>query len=315
MLENQVQIRALREEDDYQVILNLLNQTIKVLHPNTQMSFNGHTPEYLKEQFCDSATGFVAERNGEIIAFMGVQLSEETHNASLMYGVTEPDVGILAELLAQCSALVRAKGGTKIILRSYLDFGQIRNQMITLWERLGFVADEYVYTSTNMDVRKWAAPDDLDLSGVEPVIPITEMKLKEIHTMLVEDGQASAASMFQSVYLQDEPIDRRDHVILSFKPDGAEHIAGAAYYKVVSGAQGCNALAFGIYFRVNRDVSRSEKRRFLQATLQSMKQLEIQRAVSRITFKDADVFAAMAAEGFYSITAQVHSINLTLWLN
>lgn len=40
-------------------------------------------------------------------------------------------------------------------------------------------------------------------------------------------------------------------------------------------------------------------------------QLQIHRAVSQMSFRDFDVFTAMAAEGFYSVTAQAHAVHMT----
>lgn len=304
---NEVLVRQLDVSDNYAEILELLNLTIRTYHPLTPMSYGSYTPLLLRERYCDKNAGFVALNGNSIMAFVGVDLSDETHNGTLTYGFTEPNIDILAQLVQYCYEVVKAAGGSRMSLRAYLNFGQIRNPMITLWEHLGFVSDEYAYTSTNMDLWKWEPPAELDTSNIHPA---ATLPMSEVYRAMSLDP-LSDAELFRRQFLNSESTDAPDHVVLCLTHPQSNDIAGLAFYKVIRQYGDYNAIALGLYFNPNHAVDRTEKRRLLQTTLLSMKQLNVHRVVSRMTFKDFDVFSAMAAEGFYSVTAQVHSVNMT----
>ncbi|MFD1675918.1 hypothetical protein [Alicyclobacillus fodiniaquatilis] len=304
-------VRPLSGNDDYGAVLKLLNQTIRIYHPSTPMSFGGHTPALLREQYFENNAGFLALKGREIVAFMGVRFPKERQEASLVCGFIDTDASILESLLHLCMDAVQGQGRSRIVLREYINFGQIRSPMITLWERLGFIPDEYIYTSTNMNLWKWDPPTELDTSRIEHN---PALELSDIHQILLANDPLDA-ELFRKQYLSDGESGAPDHVILTLKEPGSDEIQGIASYKVIYKYDEYNALAFGLIFKPESPVDKSDKRRLLQTALVSMKELNIHRVVSRISFKDPEIFWAMAAEGFNSITAQVHSVNLTKFLD
>jgi hypothetical protein len=308
---SQIVIRGLNTNDNYEEIRDLVNSTIRKYHPKVPYSY-GENFDFRKI-FFEKNAGFVAEDAGEIIAFIGIQILENTNNASIHYGFNEVNQTILSTLLEKCEAIATKKRCKKLVIRSYVQFGQIRNKILSLWEQLGFVSDEYVWTSTNLDLRKWDVPKNLDTTNIEP---LNNRYLEDIHRILIEDGEESMAALFSKQFLHQSETSRApDKVILKLKDKDSNDIVAVSYYEVANFSNGdytgYNALSFGMHFRPIFNVDKNEKRRLLQATLYSMQQLNIQRVVSRITFNNFDMFAAMAAEGFNSITAQVHSVDLT----
>lgn len=308
------QIRALTSHDHFEKLRDLVNSTIRRLNPKISYAYgNNYDFEAHFYRNCEG-DGFVVEEDDEIVAFMGVILAKGSTAGKLHFGFLEGQESKLDLLLKQCEENVKAKDGHKLVIRSFVQFGQIRNKMITLCERFGFISDEYIWTSTNLDLRKWHAPENLDTSSIEPA---PQSSISDIHRILVEDQELAMANLISHQYSHRNEAQKTqtpDRVILSLK-NHANDIVGIAYYQVVyfnkGHYEGYNAVAFCMHFRTNYDIARSEKRRFIQTVLSSMKELGIHRAASRITFKDFDLFSLMAVEGFDCITSQVHSVDLT----
>ena len=51
------------------------------------------------------------DRGGTVLAFLGVDISDETHYGTVLYGFQTPDMEVLGSLVQQCADVVLAAGG------------------------------------------------------------------------------------------------------------------------------------------------------------------------------------------------------------
>ena len=295
-----VQIRDVREADDFEKIYVIINDTYQRFSVDNVTY--GQTGAGLKQIFGDPDSpnkGFIAEKDGSIVAFMGVYPKGETNNGLIECGYLDEYESILEPLLDKCMAVVQEKNGVKVYKFTSTLFGQVRNKQISLWEKLGFTSDEYSLITTMLYLSKWNVPDMLDTKGIEPAL---EMNYDEIKQMLIEDGNDEMAELFQRQY---SPNQGQDQVILTLKDTNSNEISGIAYYRVSVLDKGMDqeslgATAFGIHVRPKYIVTRDEISRFVQGSLASMKQLNIDQVITRITLKNFAIFSAMVAEGFHN---------------
>lgn len=294
-------IRAVQETDDFEAIYQLIDATTKRFYGMESMTY-GVSGEDLKKQYSDSKflnQGFVAISENKIIAFMGLFTARATKNAYIECGFLPEYEEVLDELLIKCTTVVQENGGSQIYKYSPILFGQVRNKGITLWEKLGFISDEYSYVTTILNIDSWNEPNSFNSTGIEPA---TEMSYEQIKQILLEDGEDAMAELFQNQYSSDKSL---NEVVLTLKNKDSSDISSIAYYRVNlfkldRGNESFEASALGIHVRPQFSLDNDEIRRFLQGVLISMKQLDVKTAISRITLKNFDVFSAMIREGFHN---------------
>lgn len=299
-------IRELRETDDFSRIRELIGSTLRQMR-NDQKTCYVSTPEYLRNYFFgDDRTasaanqGFVTIREERIVAFAGVHVSENSKNGLLSIGFESGCEEELGPLLDACADITRAHGGRQLGRFVSLEPGQIRNDEITFWERFGFRADPYFHALIKLEVDEWEAPEQLDADGIQPASPA---EIADIMRILNEDREEHLADEFRENFASLTP----DHIFLTMKNKENGAIAGVAYYQVSrfkdkgngKSYDGYGAWNTGIHFRPEHRLPRSEKRRFIQAVIASMKQLNIIFASGRVSSRDFDCFLELFAEGFY----------------
>jgi len=278
-------------------------RTIMSQHP----SFYVSTPEFLRSSFFgdDQASwaanqGLVSIRGERIVAFAGVGVSANSKNGLLAIGFESGCEEELRPLLDRCSEITRAHGGELIGRFISLDPGQIRNDEITFWERHGFRADPYFHALLKLEVDEWNVPEQLNVDGIHPANPA---EISDIIRILNEDREEYLADEFRENFGSLTP----DHVFLTMKDEESGEIAGIAYYRVSrfkdkgngKTYDGYGAWDTGIHFRPSHRLPRNEKRRFIQAVIASMKQLDVIFASGRVSSRDYDCFLELFAEGFY----------------
>lgn len=298
-MNNSHRVRQLTEHDDFDFLLHLMNQTAKRFNPDPKFLGIRITSSELKESYFSSENnkeGYVIEQDGEVIAVMGVSLSEVTSNGYIEFGVVEGYEKVLYELVEKCSSIVRKKGGNKLFRFASSKFGQIRNREITLWEQLGFISNEFSDISISLDVRDWSPPDDFHN---ENIYPSTAMELSEIRRILAEDDEEVIAELVSKQFVATSP----DQIVLTLLDEGTKELIGIAFYRVIVANKGNNneflaATGFGVHFRPRYELSKSEKKRLIHASLLSMQELGIYHVYSRITLKNFEVFSMLIREGF-----------------
>lgn len=298
-----VRIREVRETDDFEAIYGLLNDTFKRYTCDDKASY-GPTAESLRSNYCGEGSqdkGFIAETGDSISAFMGVSVSSYTNNGYIECGfVDDGEIEhTLNRLLSMCTPLIREREGDKIFKFAGTKFGQVRNKEITLWEKMGFVSDEYSLVTTILDLTTWKQSDDFDATGIQAAIDIDYEEIKQI---LIEDGEDQMAELFQNQY---SGTKKPDEVVITLKDQVSDEIACVAYYRVIIANRGTDnefmdAVAFGIHARPAFSIDRAELQRFLQGCLVSMKQLGLMHVITRITLKNFNIFSAMVGEGFHN---------------
>lgn len=296
-----VHIRSVQEADDFEVIYQLINTTM-VRFSGTESVSYAVSGEVLKKRYCDLKSpnkAFVAISENKIIAFMGVLATGVTKNGLIECGFSQEYEDVLDQLLSKCIASVQGNGGTRIYIYSPIQFGQVRNEGIRLWEKLGFISDEYSYVTTILNLDNWIEPQSFNLSGIEPSM---EMNYEQIKQILLEDGEDDMASLFHNQFSQKKTMNQ---VILTLKDETSNDISAIAYYRVNlmeldKEDRVFEATAFGIHVRPQFSLNKDEIRRFVQGALISMKQLDVQTVISRITLKNFSVFAALISEGFHN---------------
>src|SRR5690606_11025391 len=296
-----VHIRAVQEADDFEVIYQLINTTM-VRFSGTESVSYAVSGEVLKKRYCDLRSpnkAFVAISENKIVAFMGVLATGVTKNCLIECGFSQEYEDVLDQLLSKCIASVQGNGGTSVYIYSPIQFGQVRNEGITLWEKLGFISDEYSYVTTILSLDNWIEPQSFDSSGIEPSM---EMNYEQIKQILLEDGEDEMASLFHHQFSQKKTMNQ---VILTLKDETSNDISAIAYYRVNlmeldKEDKVFGATAFGFHIRPQFSLNEDEIRRFVQGALISMKQLDVQTVISRITLKNFSVFAALISEGFHN---------------
>lgn len=309
MNEHSPTIREVNENDDFDYLLELLNDTLSRHLKNTVCSI-GISSDELKKQYADQKV-YVAVCDGKIVAVADVRLTKMLKNGNLYFGYLEGYETALTALVEKCGSYVQSNQGHKLLTFARTKFGQVRNKEIALLESLGFVSDEYSYITCQLPLESWSAPDHLDTTDIEP---IADMDTKEIYNLLLEDGEDEMAELF---IRQFPPGQQRNRVVLCLRDQATGEIAGIAYYEVyvyrpTPEESNLQATAFGLHFRPEHVVNASDKKRLLQAALQSMKQLNVQHVMTKMTLNHFDVFAAMAAEGFTNDgLEELNSLRLT----
>lgn len=299
-------IRELRDTDDFSRIRELIKNSLRRMR-NDQKTCYVSTPEQLRSSFFgdDRAAwaanqGFISIREERIVAFAGVHVSENSKNGLLSIGFEAGSEDELGPLLDRCSDITRAQGGQQLGRFVSLEPGQIRNDEITFWERYGFRADPYFHTLLKLEVDEWTAPEQLNSDGIQPASPA---EISDIVRILNDDREEYLADEYRENFGSLTP----DHVFLTMKDKDSGAIAGIAYYRVSrfkdkgngKTYDGYGAWDTGIHFRPEHRLPRSEKRRFIQAMIASMKQLDIIFASGRVSSRDYDCFLELFAEGFY----------------
>jgi hypothetical protein len=316
--------RSLRPDDDFEVIHRLRHETLRRLKRETAGKTPYRTsPQEFRKLFFPPAPemgddserpyeGFVVEENGAIVAFMGLGFSPETKNGYIIPAF-EPEAEChLPALLTGCSDAVRRSGGHKCMYFAALLPGQVRNGEISFWERYGFVADDYCHTLIRLDLDEWQVPGALNTAG----IAVTRgCDLEEIRQVLVDDQEECLADVFEAEFQAPTPA----HVSLALRDEKGDLVA-VSYYKVAAFAdrgadgkvyEGLGAWELGVHFRPEYGASRAEKRRFIQAVLASMKQLNVIFASARVSSRDFEAFVELLAQGFYFQGSPQASVRLT----
>ena len=306
------QIRDLRSDDDFGAIVELIRE--KFQQYNRQFHVNikyAQKPDLLKASFFPNShdsgngqdlrsIGFVSEAGGFITAFMGVNFSESSKNGYLISGFRNQHEPVLTGLLAKCLDTVKQNGGTKLYQFVPMLPGQIRNEEIAFWERLGFVSDPYFHALIKLDMDEWNVPEDLDPSMVTPGGPDN---FQDVLQILREDSMDQLADEFSEQYAKWSP----DKILLLLKDPSSCQIIAFSYYRVAAfkdrsesgkSYDGLGAWGFGIHFRPSASFTRCEKRRFIQCTLASMKQLNVIFTSSRVSSRDFDTLIELLAQGF-----------------
>jgi len=246
-----VEIREVRETDNFEGIYQLLNETLRRKHGNEMVSF-GTLPVQLKADYCGSDAldkGYIAIDDQKTVAFMGVMPLTLSHNGYLNPAYLPEYEHLLPELLEKCLSFIKERGGDRAYYFASVKFGQVRNGEIALWERMGFRSDEYSIITTMLNLRAWKVPEDLDVTGIEPA---EEMNYGNIVRMMLEDGEDEMAELLQRQYT--DPRRVRNQVILTLIDKITNKIAGIAYYGVSLANKGSDneffeASGFGIYIR------------------------------------------------------------------
>jgi hypothetical protein len=164
-------VREVRSDDDFVMISQLLeDNTNRFL--GVKIVSTTHTAEALKSQYGSGdpySKGFIFEDNGKIVAFAGVTPLHASKNGFIWDWFTLKNYEhVLDGLLEQCSEVIRQRGGQIIYTSTLAKFGQIRNERITFWERLGFISDEYSSATTTLNLESWHQPDQFDNSNIQP---------------------------------------------------------------------------------------------------------------------------------------------------
>lgn len=122
--------------------------------------------------------------------------------------------------------------------------------MITVWERLGFVSDEYANTG--------GAPGRLGhpCHRPRPALPVGRVSRAGV-------GRLAGRRPLPEAIFEDGAPGAPDHVILGLTPALSPNIAGLAYYKVIRRQDDYDAIALGTHFRPHQALERADKRRLL----------------------------------------------------
>lgn len=293
MAEANVLVRKVTPDDNFERIRELMQSTKQRFYNDPRLNVVG--VEEFKEKYVEPSNsfGFVAEKDKRMIGFMGVGVVKSTQNGYLEYGVEESESEAFESLLHACSEVIQKRGGHKLYYFATTSFGQVRNQEITLYERHGFISDEYSQITTHLSLKYWKEPDSINTSGI---VLAADFELNAIVKMLIDDGEEPLAKQFNNQYSDANP----DVIVLSLLGPNNE-IAGVAYYKVKRidpRKTDLSAVAFGVHFRPQYNVNKADKRRLIQAALLSMRQLNVIHAHTNMTLKNFDTFALMIREGF-----------------
>ncbi|MEF3305928.1 hypothetical protein [Paenibacillus sp. GYB003] len=304
-------VREVRADDDFGQIHDLILETKRNASRDKRLSIR--SAEKLRSDYFpegpDSpqpeSKGFVIEEDGRITAFMGVHPRKE--NGILDYGVNRYDLPRLNALLNRCEQIVLERGGTKLFYFASTQFAQIRNREISVLERLGFESEEFARTGAFLSLNYWKEPEQIDSSRI---VAETDMEKDDIYRMMAEDDNETDADVFKHQLRTAEP----SNVILTLRGKGND-IAAIAYYKVKKvnpQKDELSATAFNVHFRPRFELHRSEKKRFVQAVLHSMKQLGLNNVTATFSLKHVDVLTLLVQEGFHDFLGSMLSFTKTL---
>ncbi|NIK79514.1 hypothetical protein FHS15_004675 [Paenibacillus castaneae] len=286
-------VRQITLQDDFTLLHQMMNDTAKRFNPDPTFQGLSTTTDELKEEFSNVSlkNGFLAEQNGQIIGFMGVSLSPITKNGNIIFGCIEGYEDVLTKLIEVSIEVVRKNGGEKLYKFTFSKFGQIRNSEISLWEKFGFLSEEYSNVQILLHLDDWMEPEHFN--NVNITLPSRD-EYEAIKKLLIDDGESFIS----------ERMDDPASVLLTLRDEHTNEIMGLAYYHVdvepksSSQQENLSAYAFTLYFRPVFQWSKSEMQRLLHAALLSTKQLGVSHVITRITLKDFNIFALMIREGF-----------------
>lgn len=297
----EMKIREIQPEDDFGPIRELL-----LANARPPMFFP-QTCENIGKWFFSNQVeriGYMAVSGTEMIAFIGFE--RRGLDGVFVYAIhpSEPNPReVLGALLEPIIELVREKGGRTLGYFAFTEFGQLRNPEIALLEQLGFrPQDEYMRVSTKLRLHDWAAPPELDTTGIQP----EPLDLNEMAAMMMEDENGQNAIIFKHQYQRAETR----NVMLTLR-NADQTLMGFAYYKVIKSrpdGSSLSAAAFNMHFRPQFELTRQEKQRFLQAALHSMKQLELNSVNSLQSLKRPDIFTLLVREGFDEIQSTFYAL-------
>ncbi|MFC5529012.1 hypothetical protein [Cohnella yongneupensis] len=296
--------REVRMDDDFEAMEQLSYKTIAragllrpgmsyrrtnfkgLLFPETDDSRGDilkHLPYY----------GFVAERNGCLVALMTVGISPDTHNGYVHFGCDdEREEKMVSGLLTMCMDVVKRHGGNKLFKGTLLQPGQIRNEEFKLWEREGFVTDGYYHVMMANDrFREWNGPDRLLMDDIA-FADIAD--IARIFDILDEDREYYLAEEYRSQYPDIGP----NHLFFTLKDNRDGEIKAVSYCKIWEHRGDALTVAFGVHFRPQYEISREDTRRFITATLAAIKQMKAERVWLRASSRHFTTIVLLASEGF-----------------
>lgn len=306
-----IAIREVREDDDFQRIYDLnletgqrmnrqigLQQRIRCAPPNSLKL--KYFPNEDNSALLTKCKGFIAEFNGQMVAYMDVTFPEHSNNGYVSFGYSEGYEHVIQDLLDRCCAVVKLNGGTKLYQYAVLIAGQIRNYQITFWEKYGYIADPYFFALIKLEVDEWTAPANINNEGIDSA----QLSTHEVIQILREDGEEHLAHEWKEEISFESP----DIVTLTLRDLTSNEILALSYYRVAHFKDkrkedgkvydGLGAWRVGFHFRPKYLLSRQEKRRFIDGTIQSMKELDIIFASARVSSRDFTAFVELMSTGF-----------------
>ncbi|MDF2722725.1 MAG: hypothetical protein K0Q59_2400 [Paenibacillus sp.] len=296
-------IREIRPDDDFELLRELIMETKRYAAPEGS-EVKAIAAEYLKKWIVleERIKGYVAEQGTEIVGFIGVEMREK-HGVITTYGIKEAKLETLSSLVDACMQDINSLGGQCLGCFVHTEFGQIRNREIVQLERLGFhTSDYYVRVQTSLSLDDWREPDEIDTERVQA----EQLELDDVIHLLEEDSKNPNSLIFRHQFRIAEP----SNVFLTLRNDQHE-LTALAYYKVKrakSNQEELFALAFNVHFVPRFELTRQEKKRFIQAVLLSMKQLDIKTVYSLMSMRYADTFTLLVQEGFDQIQNQFFAL-------
>jgi hypothetical protein len=306
-MDNDVCIRSLTPEDDFEKIDAMLRAEVERRHQRIGIYYEGtkHKRDYSrkmisKEMFFNgvqsklSYKGFIVEASEEVKAVMIIRIYP-SGNGFVEWGYIEGGNQFIDDLLRHYRKEVTTLSDARLYKMIEILPGQIRNKEIAFWENRGFVSDSYYNTFIiHHNLENWSAPDDLDITGV---FPATDMEIDHVLKMLEEDDELSIA---ENVRLDYSGLDRKN-IILTMKLTSNQEIAAIAYYAInrhADGRMGTNSLGIHVRPHLAKDILRQEIKRFIQCVLSSMKQLNFSYAGARMSSRSFQAIIELSSEGF-----------------
>ncbi|MFC3772523.1 hypothetical protein ACFOSW_28040 [Paenibacillus sp. GCM10012303] len=293
-------IREVRQDDDFEQMASWLkaNGRSAALHADQVRTM------FFPKTWPFPRKSYVTEVESKIVAMMMLDLRDR--HGVITCTIQEADVDhleVLNGMLEKCADDILERGGTYLAYFAQTEFGQLQNRELYLLERLGFrTADEYMRISARLSMDEWEPPEVLDTASM----CVDTLSLEEVHRILTDDGNAPNAIIFQHQFQTVET----SNVILTLRNDQRE-ITAIAYYKVKKvdpSSDVLSATAFNLHFRPAFELTKQEKRQFLQGVLYSMKQLDIRKVNSLMSLKHVDVFTLMVREGFDEIRSSFFAL-------
>lgn len=311
-LQQQPIIREVKQDDDFEQIRNLLLEKERA-NSLSKEPIKVASSETLKNAFFSinpacvyPVKRYVAVQEAEIVGFIGIELRGKD-GLIFNFGVKHNDVQLLSTLVDHCADVITERGGQNLSYFAHTEFGQIRNEEISLLERLGFrTYDQYLRVSTSRSLKDWDAPEHIDTENIKA----ENMELDEIYKLILADNYNPNAFIFRHQFRAAEP----SNVILTLR-DEREQLTAIAYYKVKKvnpNRESVSATAFNVHFIPQFELTRNEKRRFLQTVLHSMKQLELDSVHSLMSLKNVDTFTLLIQEGFEQIQSHYFALTKTV---
>lgn len=316
MAEEQCEVRAIRENDDFVAIERMYFDT------NWAEQFSSSDdPKYRKTDWRQllfpqegreeqhvlrklATRGFVAVHPVlGIVAFATVGISSASSNGYFEYGVSDASPTHLGRLIDCCRRAVLEAGGSRLYAVKSMRLGEIRNPRISFMESIGFECSPYYHVfGTHDQVGDWAPlQSELDYSRIKPV---EDLSAKQIADLLEQDGEPFLAEEFQGQFAERTP----DHVFLGLYDESGKNLKGISYYKVWERDGSYSAMALGIHFRPSESCESTDIRLLISATMISLQQLNVTSVWTRVSSQHMQQLFELYAAGFEF--AQTHSVVL-----